>query len=270
MHHTFKVTKWGWTQWLFLYFMVSGTYSLITVYQPPVLPAALGYDIIMPCELRLTHDERMDTIPVLYWMYLTEDGTDEIVVWSQVENYSGRTECLNNNQNSSNKSILFKNVQWADSGRYLCKLSIIKRNKSFRNKGNKTLLMVYDTIIFNPTSHNDSLLHCRVNVTRSKGFALSIVQDGIKLQPVGFAPDDADAALPFISLYETVPLRRKGEYECQLHLNKDLVTKSIFDYQPPEPNVMLPPEPWFLYAGLLLVPFTILLALVTALLVYRC
>ncbi|KAI4810873.1 hypothetical protein KUCAC02_013800 [Chaenocephalus aceratus] len=87
---------------------------------------------------------------------------------------------------------------------------------------------------------------------------------------VGSAPGEADAALPFISLSETVPLRGKGEYECQLHLNKDLVTKSIFRYQTPEPNVMLFPEPWFLYGALLLVPFTILLALITALLIYSC
>ncbi|KAK5921994.1 hypothetical protein CgunFtcFv8_019302 [Champsocephalus gunnari] len=270
MHHDFKATKLEWTQRLFLYFMVSGTNSLVTVYQPPVLTAALGHDVIMPCQLSLTDDKRMQTPPVLYWMYLTEGSSDESIVWSYSENYTGRTECLDNNQNSSNKSILFRNVQWADSGRYLCKLSIKNNNKSFRRKGNKTLLMIYDTMIFNPTGHNDSLLRCGVNVTRSTRFALSIVHDGIKLQPVGSAPGEADAALPFISLSETVPLRGKGEYECQLHLNKDLVTKSIFHYQTPEPNVMLFPEPWFLYGALLLVPFTILLALITALLIYSC
>ncbi|KAK1895672.1 Junctional adhesion molecule-like [Dissostichus eleginoides] len=240
MHHDFKVTKLEWTQRLFLYFMVSGTNSLVTVYQPPVLTAALGHDVIMPCQLSLTDDERIQTPPVLYWMFLAEGSSDESIVWSYSENYTGRTECLDNDQNSSNKSILFKNVQWADSGRYLCKLSIKNNNKSFRRKGNKTFLMIYDTMIFNPM----------VTMTLCSG--------------------EADAALPFISLSETVPLRGKGEYECQLHLNKDLVTKSIFHYQTPEPNVMLFPEPWFLYGALLLVPFTILLALITALLMYSC
>ncbi|XP_010788697.1 uncharacterized protein [Notothenia coriiceps] len=272
MHHDFKVTKLEWTQRLFLYFMVSGTNSLVTVYQPPVLTAVLGHDVIMPCQLSLTdEDKRMQTPPILYWMYSTEGSSGGSIVCSYSENYTGRIERLDNNQNSSNKSILLKNVQWADTGSYLCQLSLKNNNGTrFRTKGKETLLMIYDTMFFNSTGHNDSLLQCGVNVTRRTGFSLSIVHNGIKLQPVGSAPGEADAALPFISLSETVPLRGKGEYECQLHLNKDLVTKSIFHYQTPELNVMLFPEPWFLYGALLLVPFTILLALITALLMYRC
>ncbi|XP_029307847.1 uncharacterized protein LOC115021492 isoform X2 [Cottoperca gobio] len=225
----------------------------------------------MPCHLNLSHDEKMLTPPVLYWIYLTTDGTDNPRVWIPSEKYEGRVDTLDNNPNTSNKSIRFKNVQWADSGRYLCKLSInTKRDKSFRKKGNETLLMVYDTMTFNPTGHNDSLLSCEVNVTRDPGLVLSIFHDGFKLQPVGSAPGKGGTALPFVTLSETVSPRSKGEYECQLHLNKDLLTKSIFRYNLPEPNVKLFPEPWFLYTALLLVPFVILLGLISATLMCRC
>lgn len=268
---------------MYLYFMVSGTCSLVTVHQPPVLTTALGHDVIMPCHLNLSHDEKMVTPPVLYWLCLTHNNTNNGRLWSHSEKYKGRVDLLDNDPNSSNKSIVFKNVQWADGGKYLCKLSITtQRDKSFRRKGNETLLRVYDTVIFSLTSHNDSLLRCEVNVTRDPGFALSIFHDGCKLQPVDSAPGDAGAAaLLFVTLSETISVQSKGEYECRLQLNGDLITKSIFQYHPPAAddggdavkNILLTcptvSEPWLLYLALLLVPITILLALIVALLIYR-
>ncbi|KAK9514198.1 hypothetical protein VZT92_027681 [Zoarces viviparus] len=288
MHLSLVVTKWGWTQWMFFYFMVAGTRSLITVHQPPVLTTALGHDVMMPCRLNLSNDERMVTVPVLYWVYLTQDNADNLRLWPRCEKYEGRVERLDTTRNTSNKSIVLKNVQWADSGKYLCKLSIAtERDKSFRRRGNETSLKVYDTMNF--TAHNDSLLWCQVNVTPDPGFVLSIFHNGCKLQPADCAPGDAGAALPYVTLSETVPLRSKGEYECQLHLNGDLITKSIFYHSPmaevdgdAERNgsltrlttasvVVVFPEPWLLYMALLLVPIVILLSLVTALLLmYRC
>lgn len=108
------------------------------------------------------------------------------------------------------------------------------------------LRLFSDTMILNLTGHNDSLLGCKVNVTWDPGFVLSIFHDGCKLQPVDTAPGDADAALPYVTLSETISLRSKGEYECQLHLNKDLVTKSIFNYHAPGNN--LPPDLVFMHA----------------------
>ncbi|XP_031723382.1 uncharacterized protein LOC116394439 [Anarrhichthys ocellatus] len=290
MHHSRVLTKWGWTQWMFFYFMVAGTRSLVTVYQPPVLTTALGHDIMMPCLLSLSHDERMVTLPVLYWMYLTKNNTDNLRLWPPSEKYEGRVERMDKCRNTSNKSIVLKNVQWADSGKYLCKLSITtERDKSFRRKGNETSLKVYDTMIF--TAHNDSLLWCEVNVTPDPGFVLSIFHNGCKLQPADCAPGAVGAALPYVTLSKTVPLRSKGRYECQLHQNGDLITKSIFYYHSPvaevdgdaerngsltclttasEPAVVVFPEPWLLYMAFLLVPIVILLSLVTALLMYTC
>ncbi|XP_054478204.1 uncharacterized protein LOC129110079 [Anoplopoma fimbria] len=292
MHHSFIVTKWGWTQWIFFFFMVAGTRSLVTVHQPPVLTTALGHDVMMPCQLNLSPDERMVTPPVLYWLYVTQDNTNNPRLWVPTEKYEGRVELLDKNRTTSDKSIVLKNVQWADSGRYLCKLSITThKDKSFRRKGNETSLKVYDTMIFNLTTHNDSLLWCEVNVTPDPGFVLSIFHNGCTLQPPEHAPRDAGAGLPYVTLSKNIRLRSEGVYECQLQLNGELITKRIFHYQPEvtevggdadkngsltcstavfEPSVVVFPEPWILYIALLLVPIIILLSIVTTMLMHRC
>ncbi|XP_049438693.1 uncharacterized protein LOC125892647 isoform X2 [Epinephelus fuscoguttatus] len=291
MHHSFTVMKWGLTQQMFLYVMVSGTLSQVTVHQSSVLTAALGRDVTLPCHLSLSNKVKMVTPAVLYW-YFTQDGNDNRRLWFPSDEYMGRVNLLETSPNTLNKSIRLKNVQWADSGKYQCKVSVTtEKDDRFRRTGNETLLLVYETMMFNLTSHNDSLLSCEVNVTRDAGLLLSISHNGCKLQPVDSAPGDAGAALPFTTLSETVSLRSKGEYECQLQLNKDLITKSIFLYHPPvardgeggeknvsrmcpstvpEPGVVAFPEPWLLYMAVLLVPFTTLLILISVLLMYRC
>ncbi|GAA6220456.1 uncharacterized protein LOC108899596 isoform X2 [Lates japonicus] len=274
LHHNLFLMKWGWTAWMFLYFMISGTHPLITVHQPPVLTAALGKDLIMPCHLNLSNEEKMMARPVLYWVY-----NDNEKLWVPSEKYKRRVDLLDSDP-LLNKSIRLKNVQWADNGKYLCKVSVtMAGGKSFRMKGNGTLVMVYDTMTFGLTSHNDSLLQCEVNVTQEPGLVLSIFHNECKPQTVDSASGDTDAGLPYVTLSETIPLRGGGKYECQLHLNEDLIVKSIYHYPPPVAgkdgrNVLTAhpttsPEPWFLYVALLLVPTTILLGLVIVLLIHR-
>ncbi|KAK2909901.1 uncharacterized protein [Channa argus] len=274
--------KWVWMSWMVLCVLLSGSRCLVTVHQPPVVTSVLGRDVVMPCELRLTDDERMVTPPVLYWIYMTHADTRRL--WNPSEEYKGRIDLLEKSLNSSNKSILLKNVQWADSGKYQCKLSITtEREQSFRRKGNDTLLTVYENLIFNLTNHNASHLQCKVNVSRQDpGFVLAIFHNGCKLQTVVFSQEDPD--LPYTTLSETISLMGGGKYECQLHHSEDLVAKSIFYYNPPvtgkdwdaENNVsttcltavsglvVVFPEPWLLYIALLLVPITFLLGLLTA------
>ncbi|XP_026226123.1 uncharacterized protein LOC113169156 [Anabas testudineus] len=277
------LNKWGWTSWMFLYFMVLGTRSLVTVHQPPVITAALGHDVIMPCQLRLTADEKMVKLPVLYWLYAPH--ADNVKVWEPSETYTGRVDLLDQNEKSSNKSILLKSVRWADSGKYLCKLSVFtEKEKSFRRKGNETLLMVYDNIIINLTNHNDSRLQCEVNVSGEPGFVLSIIHNECKLPTVGSGQRDAVTTQPYVTLSESVSLMGVGKYECQLHLKDRLVTKSIFHYHVTVSGedsdagnnvsticsttlsglVVVFPEPWLLYIALLLVPITFLLGILTA------
>ncbi|XP_071326502.1 uncharacterized protein [Trachinotus anak] len=267
LQHNFILMKWGWTTSIFFYFMVSGTCSLVIVHQPPVLTTALGENVTMQCQLNISNDEKMLTVPVLYWERLPLDSENPRL-WSPSGKYEGRVDLLDKSPNSTNKSIILRNVQWADSGRYLCKLSITtERDKSFRRKGNQTYLIVYGAMIFNLTSHNDSLLRCQVNVSLQHDFVLSIFHDGCNLQSVDSALGNGDAALPYVTLSKTVSLKGGGKYECQLHLNEELITKSIFHYPPPGSGVYS--EPWLLYGALLLVPVTVLLGMVTVLLIRR-
>ena len=98
----------------------------------------------MPCELRLSQNEIMLNSPVLYWLFLEEANIENSRLWHPSDAYKERVNLLDNAQNSLNKSILLRNVQWADSGKYVCKLSItIDRNGSFRRSGNQTTLKVY-------------------------------------------------------------------------------------------------------------------------------
>ena len=87
----------------------------------------------MPCNLNLSHDEKMMTTPVLYWYY---NSTVKIVPIT--DEYKERAHILDNT------SMLLKNVTWADSGNYRCKLSItLEKDKSFRKNGSGSLLIVY-------------------------------------------------------------------------------------------------------------------------------
>lgn len=115
---------------------------MVTVHQPPVLVTALGHDATLPCRLDLSHNEKMIALPVLYWVYVKHPDNPKL--WRPSETYKGRVDLLNENLNSSDKSILLRNVQWADGGKYLCKLSVTtEKDQSFRAKGNETLLLVY-------------------------------------------------------------------------------------------------------------------------------
>lgn len=91
------------------------------------------------------------------------------------------------------------------------------------------LHLISDNIIFNLTSYNDSL-QCEVSVSRKPGFVLSIFHNGCKMQTLKSGQRDAVTNLPYVTLSESVSLRAGGTYECQLHLNGDVVTKSVFHY----------------------------------------
>lgn len=90
-----------------------------------------------------------------------------------------------------------------------------------------------DNMIFNSTAHNVSLLRCEVNVTDDPRLVLSISQNGDRLRSNASARGYAERAPPFVTLSETVPLSIHGEYVCELRLNRDLITKSIFHQPPP-------------------------------------
>lgn len=107
------------------------------VLQPPVLITALGNNVIMPCHLS---SNDMVSPPILYWEY--QDGNK---LWPPSDKFQERVDCIDKNEWSLNKSIVFRNVQWVDSGNYLCKLSILtaEKNNRYRIRGNETQLLIY-------------------------------------------------------------------------------------------------------------------------------
>lgn len=95
-----------------------------------------------------------------------------------------------------------------------------------------------DTMLFNLTGHNSTLIRCEINVTADAGFVLSICHDAYKPQTAESDRGDYVPDLPYITLSKTIFLRGDGKYECQLHLNEVLLTKSIFYYQLPGNNLL--------------------------------
>lgn len=100
--------------------------------------------------------------------------------------------------------------------------------------------LVSDAMVFNVTKHSRCLLRCEVRVTQAAGLALYIFHNGRRILNVTSAHRDAGAALPYVTLSETVPLRWREKYECQLHLKDELITKSVFHSNLPGNH--LPPE----------------------------
>lgn len=106
-----------------------------------MLTVTLGHDVTMPCHI--SQQEEAIASTYLYWQKLN-GSTEESRQLSESEGYRKRVERLDNDQLSANLSILLKAVQWADSGKYLCKLSyyIPSTDKRYRAKGNTTLLLI--------------------------------------------------------------------------------------------------------------------------------
>uniref|UniRef100_A0A674PAP2 Ig-like domain-containing protein n=1 Tax=Takifugu rubripes TaxID=31033 RepID=A0A674PAP2_TAKRU len=114
-----------------------GVSTLITVHQPPFVITVLGNDVIMPCHI--SSDDTLSP-PVLYWEY-----PDRTKLWPPSEKFKQRVDRVDENKQSLNKSIILKNVQWVDSGNYLCKLSVLTAETKipYRTKGNETRLIIY-------------------------------------------------------------------------------------------------------------------------------
>lgn len=104
----------------------------------------LAQDVILQCLFTHSPDENVFKTPILYWDHL---NSDKPVTWPRLwpitDKYKGRVEPLDKDQSSSNKSILLRNVQWGDAGKYQCKLSYTKGEQNERKRGDGTLLVVY-------------------------------------------------------------------------------------------------------------------------------
>lgn len=270
-----------WSVLIIIYFITSDVSSEATVEQPAMLTAALGQDKVLPCHLKVSPGDRITNQPVLYWIY----QKDNIKLWEPTGKYHGRVKLVDQNPDSLIKSIIFKRVEWEDKGKYQCKVSVTtQQNGSLRKKGTETELLVYGQIFFNITSHNKILLQCEVYVTHHPRFDLSISHNGQKLQTLNSTPVIATTSLPYVTLSQTVALRSLGKYECELNFNGDLLSTSVFHYEPSDglsglfdgnesvtmSEEVVFPEPWPLYGGLILVPAAFFLVLLIAMLGVSC
>ncbi|XP_056900829.1 uncharacterized protein LOC130532298 isoform X1 [Takifugu flavidus] len=256
----------GWMQRMFLYLLIPGVSTLITVHQPPFVITVLGNDVIMPCHI--SSDDTLSP-PVLYWEY-----PDRTKLWPPSEKFKQRVDRVDENKQSLNKSIILKNVQWVDSGNYLCKLSVLtaETKTPYRTKGNETRLIIHDTVIFDVVTHNRSLLSCQVNVSADPGFVLSILYNGHKIcsgKPECWERGCNLAPQLHVLLSVTISLTHGGKYECQLHFNKTLLTKMVSDYIMHEQDVEIFPEPWLYYGGFLTTHCVTLSVITAALLTCR-
>lgn len=102
------------------------------VQQPPVVSAAVGEDVLLPCELQLSSESLMTT-PVFYWS-----------LWRGTEKVEVRPPNQSDAQTPTNQPLLLRGVSWAHGGSYLCKVSLRTRPKgSYRTNGKKTTLLLY-------------------------------------------------------------------------------------------------------------------------------
>ncbi|XP_027869407.1 uncharacterized protein LOC114142360 isoform X2 [Xiphophorus couchianus] len=222
-----------------------------SLWQPAVVAGPLGHSVLLPCQLQDSQREKLLNRPVLYW------------------EVHGKQLPFNENKTSAspNKCIELSEVRWSDGGTYECKLSIrTDKRGSFRLKGNKTTLIVHDAMTFDLCSRHDSLLRCEVTVSHDPGLTLTLSRNDCVVQ--SSAPSERRAANGTVTLAATVPLTGNGQYGCQLKLHDVLITSSNFHSQQADERRRYP-EPWLLYAGLLLVPALVLLAMSAAMLMCR-
>ncbi|KAK7886977.1 hypothetical protein WMY93_026598 [Mugilogobius chulae] len=114
----------------------------------------------------------------------------------------------------------------------------------------------FDQILFHTTGLNNSLLQCKVNVSRHPGFHLSISQSG---QILNSSSEQINASR-YVTLLQTITLRSPGTYQCSLHFNGELTGIVLLYIETTSQAAIseMYPEPWFLYGGLILVQVSFL------------
>ncbi|XP_071240062.1 uncharacterized protein [Salvelinus alpinus] len=250
--------------------IAAGALAQTVTQTPDEVVYQLAQNASMDCQFIHTPDQQVAKNPILYWHKITS-LTKMTRLWPDPESpYKDRVEVLDSDRNSPNRSVLLKNVQWEDSsGKYECKLSYRAAKQDKRMKGSGVKLFIHDLMFFGLDPDNETQLMCAVNVSRDDGFFLSLLQDGSKV-----FQKTIDLLHPSMSLSVTLsvilPLEKGKNYECQIHLGSTLIMSQPFQQPLETPAVeKVLPEPVFLFVAILLVPITVLLALLTALLVLR-
>ncbi|XP_010903657.1 uncharacterized protein LOC105031109 [Esox lucius] len=242
-----------------VFLIVAGTWAQIAIQRPAEIVYKLSQNATFPCEFIHTPVQQVEKNPIIYWHNMFQSNMTRLWPTSGLH-YKDRVEVLDSDLNSRNRSLLLKNVQWEDSeGKYECKLSYRAGGHSARTKGNGTKLLIYDSLSFHPV--NNTLL-CAVNVSWDPRFVLSVRHKGSKASLVRSATGPFQLITP---LSISLPLEKNKDYECQLNLSSTVLLNQTFK-QPVETSEKELPEPVFLFVAILLVPITVFLALLIAVL----
>eukprot|EP00063_Salmo_salar_P046201 XP_014021036.1 PREDICTED: uncharacterized protein LOC106582443 isoform X1 [Salmo salar] len=249
--------------------VAAGAWAQTVTQKPDEVVYKLAQNASMDCQFIHTPEQQVAKNPILYWHKITS-LTQMTRLWPDPESpYKDRVDVLDSDRNSPNRSVLLKNVQWEDStGKYECKLSYRAAKQDKRTKGNGVKLLIHDSMFFG--LENETQLMCAVNVSRDDGFVLSLLQDGSKVFQKTIDPLHPSMSLP-VTLSVILPLEKGKNYECQIHLGSTMIMSQPFQQPLETPGTLekVLPEPAFLFVAILLVPITVLLALLTALLVLR-
>ncbi|XP_046883146.1 uncharacterized protein LOC124472394 [Hypomesus transpacificus] len=244
-----------WNSVIFCY-LLSGTWSQINVVQQPdVVLIKLCGNAMLNCVFTHTPDMKVSNKPILYWEFMSQNKSR--LFPNQEPQYNGRVDVLDDVQSSPNKSILFRNVRWEDSGKYQCMLSYERDGDSERKRGAGVKLLIYDSAIFDVLPESKDQLRCAINVSQDPGLNLSMYHNGV---PIDTRRNDTLFS-PFRQLSVYIPLKEAGNYECKLNLASKLILNRNYSYYPEEKIL---PEPWILYVAIVSIPFTGILILLTA------
>ncbi|XP_018582475.1 uncharacterized protein LOC108919165 [Scleropages formosus] len=228
-----------------------GKLSAISVIQEPsVIVSEIEKNITLNCLFTHTPEQKV-TGPILYWYY----GSDELLYPHPIPQYKNRVIVLNPDKDSSNRSILLLNVQWEDNRKFHCMLSYEKSGHGARTRGKGVKLLLHGPMMFNVSSESENDLLCNITVSSNSGFHLTVLCNGVEV-----AKSQSEIRDKFTVLSALV--HEHMECECCLNLDSTVVLSRSYIRKSKEDQRADLPEPVFLYAAILSIPFSITLIMV--------
>ncbi|KAJ8332824.1 hypothetical protein SKAU_G00417200 [Synaphobranchus kaupii] len=255
-----------WLSLSVLLLLLQGLSGQITVTQSPsVVVSQLHGNATLACRFSHTPDQGVTGV-ILYWYYVGPNEEDLYVYPpSQAPpEYEGRVVALDSSVTSEVKSVVMLRASWTDRHTYHCLLSYEIPGDAERKRGTGVLLLLYDSMTFDLAPGMVSNLLCSVKVSPDSGFRLSVLQEGAEVLSV-----QNHTHSPHVTLSLHVPILHGVQYECRLKHSSDLIQSQTY-YIPRESGFSTElPEPVFLYAAIILIPFIVFVIFLTALFIMR-
>ncbi|KAJ8384444.1 hypothetical protein AAFF_G00204650 [Aldrovandia affinis] len=245
-----------WFSLTVLLILLQGNSGQITVTQTPsVVVSALNQNVTLDCQFSHTPDQKVTGV-ILYWYHRWPGREDQYIYPHVPTKYQNRIMVLDSNRTNKDKSIVLLGVGWEDRYKYHCMLSYDRGDDANRMRGAGVLLLLHDSMTFDLAPWTPSSLLCSVEVSPHPELRLSMLEDGVEGPSV---QNDTHALHSTLSLL--IPLYNDRKYECRLNWSSEIILSQTYFI----PSAL--PEPIFLYSAILLIPFIILLIILTGVLV---